>query len=430
MTAVKVANEQRIPVADVVYRKDLYPRIKQNAETVQKYAASLDVLPPIEVNQRLELIDGWHRWTAHKKAEADTIAVVITETRSDVHLLELAISRNAKHGLQLSESDKEEMARRIYGDTPYAQRSEKRAELKVLLSTSDASLTRWLSRSDKELTERLKRDAFNLWLGCSTQEEIAEAIGVPRQTVTRWIDDFAQTDHLSDLSKTLAAHMADFEKPIYNIWKQQDKTPGVTHFGNSEVRWLDNLLYLYTQPFDIVVDPFAGGGSTIDVCRRRMRRFWVSDRKPIVERKDEIREHDINAGLPKPPQWKDVRLVYLDPPYWKQAQGKYSKDPEDLANMELHQFHQTLASTVNAFGKKLPESAAIALIIQPTQWAAPNHAYTDHIAAMLGAVKLPLDMRFSVPYESQQYNAQTVEWAKANRRCLVLTREIVVWKVQ
>jgi len=29
--------------------------------------------------------------------------------------------------------------------------------------------------------------------------------------------------------------------------------------GNSEVRWLDNLLYLYTKPFDIVVDTFASG---------------------------------------------------------------------------------------------------------------------------------------------------------------------------
>ncbi len=31
------------------------------------------------------------------------------------------------------------------------------------------------------------------------------------------------------------------------------------HGGNSEVRWLDNLLYLYTKPFDIVVDTFASG---------------------------------------------------------------------------------------------------------------------------------------------------------------------------
>ncbi|MGI8567578.1 MAG: hypothetical protein ACR2KT_00050 [Methylocella sp.] len=32
-----------------------------------------------------------------------------------------------------------------------------------------------------------------------------------------------------------------------------------SHFGNSEVRWLDNLLYLYTKPFDVVVDTFASG---------------------------------------------------------------------------------------------------------------------------------------------------------------------------
>jgi hypothetical protein len=29
--------------------------------------------------------------------------------------------------------------------------------------------------------------------------------------------------------------------------------------GNSKVRWLDNLLHLYTEPFDIVVDTFASG---------------------------------------------------------------------------------------------------------------------------------------------------------------------------
>ena len=225
-----------------------------------------------------------------------------------------------------------------------------------------------------------------------------------------------------------AEHGGDFEPPIYNVWKQQEKTAGVSHFGNSEVRWLDNLLYLYTQPFDIVVDPFAGSGSTIDVCCERLRRYWVSDRKPVVEREAEIRLHDITTGLPRLPRWQDVKLVYLDPPYWKQAEGQYSTDPEDLANTPLEKFTAALARTITAFGKKLKSGAAIALIIQPTQWNAPDHAYTDHIADMLRAVKLPLDMRYSVPYESEQYNAQTVKWAKANRRCLVLTREIVVWK--
>ena len=36
----------------------------------------------------------------------------------------------------------------------------------------------------------------------------------------------------------------------------------------------------------------------------------------------------LDSGLPKPPQWKGVKLVYLDPPYWCQAAGKYSEDVE------------------------------------------------------------------------------------------------------
>ena len=59
------------------------------AVTVQKYAEDLSVLPPIEINQRNELIDGWHRWTAHKKLDATAIRVTVTQTTSDLHLLEL-----------------------------------------------------------------------------------------------------------------------------------------------------------------------------------------------------------------------------------------------------------------------------------------------------------------------------------------------------
>ena len=103
-----------VKVSEVTFRTDLYPRIETSAVTVQKYAEDLDVLPPIEVNQHNELIDGWHRWTAHKKVSAETIRVIVTQTASDAELLELAIERNAKHGLQLSNRDKEKMAGRLY----------------------------------------------------------------------------------------------------------------------------------------------------------------------------------------------------------------------------------------------------------------------------------------------------------------------------
>lgn len=408
----------------IVFRKDLYPRLETSPQKVQQYASDLSVLPPVEVNQRNELIDGWHRWTAHKTANGKTISAFVTETTSDGQLLELAVVRNAKHGLQLSLDDKRDMARRIYHITPERDREGKKAYLATILSVSERTVRDWLSRIDKDAKESRDKKIFDLWLACWTQEEIAAEVGITQGEVAKSIPN----GELAEQNKPAANHLTDFDPPIYNVWKQQEKTVGSDHFGNSEVRWLDNLLYLYTSPFDIVIDPFAGGGSTIEICRKRFRRYFVSDRKPIVARENEIRKHDLTEGLPKPPQWKDVRLVYLDPPYWKQSEGKYSKDGNDLANMSLDKFTETLSRIINDFRKKIT-AGVVALIIQPTQWNAPDREFTDHVAHMLRLVNAKIDMRFSVPYESQQCTAQMVEWTKKNKRTLVLTREIIVWRV-
>jgi hypothetical protein len=425
---------ETINVSDVVFRDDLYPRLETSARTVQTYAEDLDVLPPIEVNQQNELIDGWHRWTAHKKAQAETIQVVVTETKSDAELLEKAIERNATHGLQLSQEDKRNMARQIYHATPERERDAKKAELARILSVGERTVRGWLSRIDKDAKEQRDRRIFEMWMASYTQEEIAEAVGEKKQRVSEVIcPDLA---NLPKADKSAAEHATDFEPPIYNIWKQQTKTAGSSHFGNSEVRWVDNLLYLYTNPFDVVVDPFAGGGSTVDICRKRMRRYWVSDRIVQPELEKKVRQHDLideqgNVVLPPLPRWKDVKLVYLDPPYWRQAQGEYSDDPADLANMDLERFNEALAGVINGFAKKLKngDPKYIALIIQPTQWKADDRNFVDHVGDMLRAIKLPVAMRYSVPYESQQCTAQMVDWAKANKTCLVLTRELVVWRV-
>lgn len=62
-----------IKINDVVFRKDLYPRMITNPQTVQKYADDLSVLPPIIVNQHNELIDGWHRWVTMNLAKRANI---------------------------------------------------------------------------------------------------------------------------------------------------------------------------------------------------------------------------------------------------------------------------------------------------------------------------------------------------------------------
>jgi len=43
---------------------------------------------------------------------------------------------------------------------------------------------------------------------------------------------------LAKSAQAAAEHATDFEPPIYNVWKQQEKTPASGHFGNSEIRWV------------------------------------------------------------------------------------------------------------------------------------------------------------------------------------------------
>lgn len=420
-----------IKLSTLIFDEEIYPRTQHDPALVQTYAETLDEIEAlgrfVVVSTEHKILDGKHRWLAYRKRfegkDDPEIKAYRYPIQGWLEEFKLAHELNATHGHQTSMAEKERGAKRFYnyGVTSYD-------EIASWLHVSKATISAWLARTVKEERDRRNEKIRELWMACERQEAIAEACGCSVMTVNGIVQDFYKRVSENQTVKAAASHATDFEPPLYNIWKQQDKTTGITHFGNSEVRWIDNLLYGYTEPLGIVVDPFAGSGSTIDICKKRWRRYWASDRKPIIEREEEIRCWDITEGLPKIPRWQDVQLVYLDPPYWKQAEGQYSDDPTDLANMEIDDFTQTLAKVITQFGKKLPPKAAIALLLQPTQWNAPDHHYTDHIADVLRRVKLPLHMRFSCPYESQQCTAQMVEWAKATRQCLVLTRELIVWR--
>jgi hypothetical protein len=476
-----------ILVSEVVFNKDFYTRTEsQSPAKVQEYATSIagGEFPPILLNQENILLDGWHRWMAHKECGLEAIDVEYLDTsgfvfdgKLDIHAIKRKAARsNFRHGQPQTEKELKKLIRDEYRAKLESLDQKGRAELKKDMAKDYSRSERYIreatSRIDKDLKVELRETAFNLWMGCYDNQEIADAIGFSRPVVSEFVnsipsvgngigadsdvssenpslisetesrefdedeDDDSNSLGVYKLDKRLlikANHMDDkFTPPIYNIWKQQERSNQVNHFGNSEISFVDNLLYLYTKPFDVVIDPFGGGGSTIDLCKTRLRRYLVSDRKPIDIRSD-IRTHDIKDGVLSPPTWKDVKLVYLDPPYWKQAEGQYSKDDDDLANMELDAFNEKLSCLIKTYAEKLKrarnENAYIALIIQPTQWKAPERQFIDHVGDMLRMVKLPVEMRFSVPYESQQCNAQMVEWAKAHRKCLVLTRELVVWRV-
>lgn len=417
-------------VDELIWREDLYPRFEPDPATIQKYAKDVELLPPVEINQHNELIDGYHRWTAHKKAEVETIEVIVTETESDREFARIAMRRNAKHGLHIKNAEKKAWLLKWYAGLNQDEKKELASDMGVSISTVNG----WTTDKDKTLRAQRRQKAFNLWLACWTFEEIGEELDKDKTTISEWIDKNCR--EITNLEKpNIFAYHRDgqWNPPLTDVWTTSKKSNKISHFGNSEASFFDNLLYLYTNPFDIVIDPFAGGGATVDVCKHRLRRYYVSDRLPIVERLD-IREHDILDGPPSmATRWSDVKLIFLDPPYWKQSEGQYSDDIQDLANMGLDEFHNTLTQFILQCVDKLHDGAHIAMLLQPTKWKAPNKKSIHHPTIirsnLLDCKQLELQEIFQAPYSTQQINPQMTNWAKENKSINVIGRTITVWKV-
>src|SRR5690606_3819917 len=146
---------------------------------------------------------------------------------------------------------------------------------------------------DKAKKEEQERKIRELWLACHKTEDIAEQVGVSIGYVSKKVKSFSHLVNCPNVKKLKANFQEpEWQPPLYNIWTFHKNNNKTKHFGNTAVEIVDRLLYMFTKPFEIVVDPFGGGGSTIDICKERLRRYWVSDRLPVPERKD-IRQYDI-----------------------------------------------------------------------------------------------------------------------------------------
>lgn len=84
-------------------------------------------------------------------------------------------------------------------------------------------------------------------------------------------------------------------------------TPGFRGATPTYVIW--NLLQRYTRADDLVVDPFCGGGTTIDVARDLDRRALGYDVAPV---RDDIFRADARS---LPLEDGKVDFVFMDPPY-------------------------------------------------------------------------------------------------------------------
>jgi hypothetical protein len=416
-------NTMTLPIDQIRYVKELQPRLEVSDATIEQYRTALDKLPPVVVARGSILVDGYHRWQAHLREGVGFIEVDDLGDLSDDEIFWKAVELNAAHGMQLSLKDKRRIAERRYETM---QPATVVPDLAERLRVDERTVQRWTKDARAAQAQERQSIAWDLWLDCMTQDEIAKRLDTKRPTVQTWIDGKRQ------LSESITPGATD-EKPWGNIqhfdvWQfpttNRESGGQQSYFGAVPPQVLENLLWFYTEPGDVVVDLFAGSGTTVDVAKTMGRRVWAADiRGNHYSPNLPIHEYDATHGWPDAAPRK-AKLVFLDPPYWRQAAGRYSSEPGELAEMDLDAFYSAWWQVVKA---AMEHAERVAFIISPTQ--NDDGSVVDHATDMLRAFTAEgwsVERRIIVPYSTQQATGQQVTWARDNKRMLKLYRDLVV----
>ena len=334
---------------------------------------------------------------------------------------------NSNHGMQLNSQEKRKYAQEMIGDMSVK-------ELSTILSVDEKTVRNWTETQRKAIEEERNRKIVELYLRAwNNQESIADIFGIDRSNISKIIAN-VKNGKIAEIQQDWGLNSDDRNydkrKPFpYNIWNLEKKQEEKNYFGHFPQIFMENLLWYHTEPLDIVFDPFAGSGTTIDACKAMFRRYYCSDRKVIPGREKDIKECDILDGLPEDLPKTD--LVFLDPPYCQQARGKYSDSEHDLGNMTLEKFYETMFQIFVWLAEK--KIKKIAFVIFPSQWGMENKIYEPHdyyFGKKLEDLGYRMIMKYILPYASEQYSAQQVIKAKEMKIALNLDRTLQVWEMR
>lgn len=158
-------NIAKIKIDSIIFDPSIYPRdLGQHPETEAEIDRFADLLmegvsfPPVEVDQKCRLLDGYKRWKAHLKARRKEIAVIFCPVDSDYEAFLIACERNARHGMQFTRQERKAAAMRLYTEKCREKREFEllSEEDKKEIAMATGLSIRTIERETKELRDGIR----------------------------------------------------------------------------------------------------------------------------------------------------------------------------------------------------------------------------------------------------------------------------------
>lgn len=160
---------------------------------------------------------------------------------------------------------------------------------------------------------------------------IENPAGVALKVVKKKEED-ATTTAADDKPRLESTTLWDYPRQSYGRTpKGSNKYAGVT-----PAFVIYNMVKRYTEPGDLVLDPMAGSGTTIDVCREEGRRCMAYDISPT---RPDIVQNDARRI---PLEDESVDMVFIDSPYGDNID--YNDQPGNIGRIsaEADEFYEAL----------------------------------------------------------------------------------------
>lgn len=442
-----------------------------------------------KTDERLVCLDGWHRILAYKdyneQAKAEELGSLIEEVEATLwrneildkkeHLEELrtrSMQRNLIHGDRLSSSDLQFQLLRIVRDRPIERLNGIIKEFAERFKYSQSYISELIGEEVRK--RRMSRDAqiYHISLLGWKQKEIGKLFGLDDSVISRILQKFdtevlqiqdhfykkhksvnelAEFYNMDDITtwaivlqgKSDEERFKLFGEPeyqddsprLYNVWNFAKRDPrlGYESPGNIPGQIAMNVLYYYTKQGDLVVDPMAGGGSTIDACLvmgRTCRAYDIVnewEHKGAKHSRKDIIIRDLWNGFAD--EAKGCDLIFLDPPYWRLQRGFYTI--ESVSENPLDDWRKFMRKVAVDSYLTVKEGGYVALVIEAFLDEKVTGDFLDLPFECLGWFKdagFRQMQRISIPMGSEIKSVQDVEYAKKKRIMLDLNRDLIVFK--
>lgn len=459
-----------LPIEQIVWDPKIYPRAKWNTSTIERYADALaagEEFPALVLEQGTNrLLDGKHRLEAYKKAGAEKVLVQWHVVPEGMTAKRYAAKLSARHGDRMSNADLKALALEECEADP------KNFDVKAFIKemgVGESTVYDWVGHILSREKEQRQWSAVRLSMLGWTNEEVGARLGVSEgtirgdrknsesgvSTIHELHKDRVERHEIArrfNLPPTLVEAItldgkddAERVKKLgikvqpYDVWQFAGchDLMGDAHPGRIPGELVCHVLYFFTKPGDLVVDPMAGSGTTLDACLlmgRKARSYDIDHRHDRID----VEKHDLSTGWPD--SVAKASLIFWDPPYFDKMDsstigesGYIDGSVSKLAPEAYLEF----------FGKRFAELRAAVkpgtkLAFLMSDWDPENAKdHKDHpgiflwdYADLLRSSGWRLTRQIQVPLSTQQVHPDIVGKFRESRRLARLERYLLVAEAQ